>query len=173
MMKAFKKIDWPLVYIFVIFGALFLWMGKSLLFGADGDTLIAGVNRGKVIGQIYPIALKSSETITGASKFGGWISGASIASRSSTSGVTATMESSTGQGESVVFYIADDTSVTGNTVYVVAPTGDQIVCESTVTAGVSAIQLSGTTMSQVVTFVGTGVSTWAVFTETAPTLRGQ
>ena len=171
MIKIFKKIEWVPVYILALFVAISLFTGNAVLLGADGDFLIAGVNRGKVIGQIYPINLKSSETITGASKFGGWItSGTSDVARS---GVTATLESSTGQGESMVFYLANDTAQSGTSIWVVGPAGDTFICESNITSGTSKIALTGTTMSQVVTLTGTGVSTWTVISKATPTIEKQ
>ena len=155
----------------MLFGAVALLIGNSVIFGADGDFLIAGVNRGKVIGQIYPINLKTSETITGATKFGGWItSGTSDVTRS---GVTATLESSTGQGENMVFYLANDTAQSGTSIWVVGPAGDTFICASDIISGTSKIALTGTTMSQVVTITGTGVSTWTVMSKTTPTIEWQ
>jgi len=171
MIKIFKKIEWVPVYIFLLFMAIFLFTGSSVLFGADGDPLIAGVNRGTVIGQIYPINLTSSETITGASKFGGWITCGTV--DPARSGVTATLESSTGQGENIVFYLANDTAQSGTSIWVVGPAGDTFVCASDIIAGTSKIALTGTTLSQVVTITGTGVSTWTVMSKTTPTIEWQ
>ena len=138
---------------------------------ADGDPLIAGVNRGTIIGGIFPIDLTSSETITGASTFGGWMT-SSVASE-----VTATLGHSTGAGENIVFRNLGDTSLTGGTIFGIFEAGvsNQIITESgvTIVTGATAFEVSGTTLNQVVVLIGSGVSIWELHSKQTLSLRNQ
>jgi len=92
---------------------------------------------------------------------GQYITGASNAARSMLSGVSVRLRSPSG-GESAVFYLADDTAQTGNTISALFEAGDTIICEDDLIAGTSKFVLSGATDACGLTVVATGVSTWLV-----------
>ncbi|MFH2074366.1 MAG: hypothetical protein ABIJ57_03325 [Pseudomonadota bacterium] len=161
-----------LYILMACFAGLFscLFIPAVISWGADGDPLLAGVNRGKVIGEIYPITLTSDEPLTGASTFGGWITGGSGVSP------TATIGHASG-GENMVFRNLADTSLSGGTIFIVFSAGvsNTILTESGVTidSGVTKIEVSGTTLDQVVTLIGAGVSTWEVHSKQTLTTQAQ
>uniref|UniRef100_A0A6M3K9E1 Uncharacterized protein n=1 Tax=viral metagenome TaxID=1070528 RepID=A0A6M3K9E1_9ZZZZ len=161
-----------LIYLsLVVGGFVILFFIITNTEGADGDFLVAGVNRGTVIGEIRSVDLTSNETISGSCRYG-WISGATYTARDMTSGVSATLLSASG-GENLVFYNSDDTSDSGNTIFLLFPAGDLVICETNITAGTSKIEVSGTTFEQIITCIGKGVSTWGVICKTAPTVDWQ
>lgn len=128
--------------------------------------MITGVNRGKIIGQIYPVNLTSDETLSGSCLYGAWIT--SGTSDVTVSGVTSTFPSGTGQGENVFFYLSNDTAQSGTTINIHWPAGDNIISADAITAGTSKLQLSGTTLEQRVVVWSSGVSEWTILTVGSP-----
>jgi len=175
MITAIKKFNWISIYIFVIFGVLFLWIGKSVIFGASGYPLIEEKPAQMITGRLKPIRLAvcSAVTLSGVSLEGTAITGVSNADRAMTAGITVYIDSPSA-GMNFWIYNEDDTSESGNSLFVhFIDSGTSVYSDTECMAAVSKYIVSGTTLEKSLVLWSSEVSKWTVKTSGTPDVEAQ
>ena len=129
---------------------------------------------GKLSGGIIYHPLKEHYTITGISRYGGYITGVSEpewVSVAVATGITVTVPEATGTGENIFLYNYSNTYNTGDTLFVHFNAADTIIGNQTFTAGTSKFILSGTSPFDTRLMAWSGaVNVWNVLTIGSPTV---
>ena len=124
---------------------------------------------GELSGGIpYEIAPDGSETVSGTSLWGGYITG----KQDGLTGTTRILPAGTGMGENVVFFNTGNTYLSGGTLYVHATSGDTIWCNQEFEAGISKFVISGvSTWNQQILAISTEPNTWTIKTIGTPDIE--
>ncbi len=124
---------------------------------------------GKLSGGVLYHRMKANTTVTGITKYGGYLTG--VSEPSGQTGVTVTVDAATGAGENFVAFNERDTYSTGTTIYLHFNAADTIRSNQTITAGTSKFILEGTSPwdDSVVCFSGTA-NEWSCKTSGSPTV---
>jgi hypothetical protein len=128
-------------------------------------TVSSIVATGSVQGGIVVATISNTATLSGATKYGGYVT-----SKNATSGVTVTVPTAGGAGENFVIYIPTDTFNSGGTIYVHFTAGDSLRCNQDILAGVSKFILSGTTFQKRIFCFSGEAGIWNIMTFGAPTV---
>ena len=146
-------------------------------YAGTGMPLLDGKADQLVTGKPNMVNLAPSDTAvqplsTGVTPFGSLISGASNAARPPESGITPYLDIPAG-GESMMFTNYDDTADSGNTLYLTFESGTTIVTNDTngFVAGVSAFEISGTTLERRAVVWSPQAGVYVVDVSGSPTVR--
>lgn len=157
------------VFLFIVLSLVFV-AAVFADFAGDGNPVITGTHSGRILGSVNTINQPDSVTISGDSRYGSYYT--MIAkSPLGISGTTYTLESSTGSGENVVFYLSSDTAQSGTTMWISFDPVDIVSSEVTCWAGTSSYYISGATGAGTVVAIGSAVSRWHVFVSGTVTVQ--
>lgn len=133
------------------------------VWGGTGEVLYDGKTDQTVTGKInfVNVGANATATLSGASIFGCAVTGAANGARPVTSGITLIAVSPSG-GENFWIYNNDDTSISGETLYVHFAPGDTVVSNVPCTPGVSKYVIAGTAMEKKLVLWSNGTSTWVI-----------